>query len=722
MPDLATRFALLGVLWVSGAAAQAQNPLAPPPSAQRVAQRTTLQGNELGTMWTFENPPLEAWKSQHNFTATPEWLADVRLSSVRFGESCSASFVSPNGLVMTNHHCARECVEAVSNQGTDYVVNGFYAATRQDEKLCPGLFLDQLVEIENVTTSVQRAVSAVARGANARMVAEAQEAAIERLQEDCQQRSRLTCEVVTLYRGGQFQMYKYRRYTPVKLVFAPELQAGFFGGDPDNFTFPRYDLDVSFVRAYEAGGTTPVRSANYFRWRAEGAREGELVFVTGNPGSTSRQIPFSEVMYEKIYRQPFLIQLLDGQRQILQGLVRRGPQFEQQVRQQLFEIENSLKSYQGQFAGLQDSLLLGRKLRWETEFRGRVNADARLKSQYGDVWDKMADLQLQKMRVSPRLNISNPDFVGAPHVVLAAQLVGYLTALSKPEAERPEEYRGESAARTEQLLRSPVPLDPQLAQSLLVLQIAMAQRWLEPTDALLADLIRPNETPEQAATRLAAASKILDAGFRQTVLAGKASGLPAVNDPFVRLARAMAGVQASLAERWPEIQALERLQEERLAKAMFAVFGTKLPPDATFTLRITDGIVKGYTNNGTSVPPFTTISGMFERSAQFNNKDPFTLPKSFEAARSAINLSTPFNFVSTTDITGGNSGSPVIDREGRVVGVAFDSNMEALPNEFVYRNETGRTVSVHTAGITEALRSIYKAEALLRELTGQAAR
>jgi hypothetical protein len=718
MTQLATRFALFGVLWVSGASAQTQSPLKPPASAQRVAQRTALLGNELGTMWTFENPPLDYWKNQYNFVASPDWLADVRLSSVRFGESCSASFVSPAGLVMTNHHCARECIEAVSNSGTDYVVSGFYAATQKEERLCPGLFLDQLVEIVDVTATVQRA----ARGVNARRMAEAQAAEIAMLEEACHQRSNLTCEVVSLYHGGQHQMYKYRRYPAVKLVFAPELQAGFFGGDPDNFTFPRYDLDVSFLRVYETGGDTPVRTPHYFRWRAEGAREGELVFVTGNPGSTSRQIPISEVMYEKVYRQPFLIQLLEGQRQILQQLARLNPQAEQQVRQQLFEIENSLKSYQGQFAGLQDSLLLGRKLRWENEFRERVNANARLKSQYGDIWTRMADLQLQKMRVSPRLNLANAEFVGAPHVVLAAQLVGYLGALTKSDAERPEEFRGDAAARTEQMLRSPLPLDPQLAQSLLAMQIAMAQRWLEPTDPLVRDLVRPNETPEQAAVRLASASKILDASFRQSVILGKASGLAAVQDPFVQLARAMAPVRAELAETWLEIQAAERAQEERMAKALFAVYGTKLPPDATFTLRITDGLVKGYSSNGSVVPWFTTFDGMFSRSAQFANKDPFTLPKSFENARGMLNLATPFNFVSTTDITGGNSGSPVIDREGRVVGVAFDSNMEALPNEFVYRNEAGRTVSVHSAGITEALRNIYKAEALLRELTAQAAR
>ena len=717
MSGLGMRFLALFLIGVSSAAAQ-QKPLDPPAAAERVAERVPLQGNELGTMWTFENPPLEYWKSQYNFAPTKEWLDHARLSSVRYGESCSASFVSPDGLVMTNHHCARECVESVSEQGTDYVVKGFYAATRNEERLCPGLFLDQLIEIENVTQRVQ----AAARGPNATAMAQAQAADIENLEQECEQRTKLTCQVVNLYHGGQYQLYKYKRYAPVKLVFAPELQAGFFGGDPDNFTYPRYALDVSFVRAYEPDSTTALRTQHYFRWRAEGAREGELVFVTGNPGSTSRQVPFSEVMYEKVFRHPFLLQLLGGQRDVLQQLARINPQAQQQVRQQLFEIENSLKAYGGQFQGLQDSLLLGRKLRWEQEFRQRVTSDAKLRAEYGDVWGKLADIQLRKMQTSPRLNLSNSEFVGAPHVVFAAQLVGYLTEMAKPESERSRDYQGGGAAQVEQFLKSPIPVQPEIANSLLKLQVAMAIRWLEPGDPMLRDLVRPNETAEQAVTRLAAASKILDASYRQAVLAAGLSVLDTIKDPLIRFARTSAPIHAELSTRWPQIQAEERVQEERLAKALFAVYGTKLPPDATFTLRITDGTVKGYPYNGTVAPAHTTLFGLYGRSADFANQDPFTLPASFAAARSTVTLGTPFNFVSTTDITGGNSGSPVIDREGRAVGVAFDGNIESLPNEFVYRNEAGRTVSVHTAGITEALRNVYKATALLNELTGQAAR
>jgi hypothetical protein len=700
--------------------ATAQNVLEPPSAAVRLADRITLKGNELGTMWTFENPPLEFWKTQYNFTATKEWLDKVRLSSVRYGESCSASFVSPEGLVMTNHHCARECIEAVSNQANDYVVKGFSAATREQELLCPELFLDQLIEIQNVTTRVHGVARA---GATAKAISDAQEAEIEKIQDECEQQSKMTCQVVSLYHGGQYQLYKYKRFAPVKLVFAPELQAGFFGGDPDNFTYPRYDLDVSFVRAYDADGRTPANtSAHYFKWRAEGASRDELTFVTGNPGTTSRQIPVSELMYEKVFRHPFLIQLLQGQRDLFLQISKQGPQAEQQVRQQLFEVENSLKSFAGQYAGLQDSMLLGTKIRWEHEFRQKVQADPKLRAEFGDVWDKLADIQLEKLRTSPRLNLTNAEFIGAPHVGFASMLLGYIDASGKPEAQRPESFQGEKFAQVGQMLRSPMPIDPGIAQSLLALHIAMAARWLEPNDPLLRELVRQGETPEQAAARLAAASKILDAPFREGVIRGGASGIATNTDPLVRLARLMAQTWPALNERWPQLQAAERVQEERLAKALFAVYGTRLPPDATFTLRITDGQVRGYPYNGTVAPHATTFYGLFARSAEFGNEMPFTLAPTIAERRAAINMATPLNFVSTNDITGGNSGSPVIDKEARIVGLAFDSNMEALPNEFLYRNESGRSVHVHSAGILEALRSIYRTEALVRELTGTGTR
>jgi hypothetical protein len=409
---------------------------------------------------------------------------------------------------------------------------------------------------------------------------------------------------------------------------------------------------------------------------------------------------------------------LRTQRDLLVLLGSRGPEAEQQVRENLFEVGNSLKAYEGQYAGLQDSLLLGQKLRWEQEFRSRVNADANLRSQYGDVWDKLADIQLQKMQTSPRLNLSNAEWLGAPTLVYAYSLVRYARGRDQAEAQRPEDLRGAAWEQLHQMLQSPGQPDPSINDALLRAQLQMVARWLPETDPLRTRFLMRGESPEAAARRIAENSRILDASFRQQLMSGGAAAVEASQDPAVQLAIAMLQPRAELNERWAQLTANESVQQERLAKALFAAFGTNIPPDATFTLRLSDGIVKGYPYNGTLAPATTTFYGVFGRSAEFRNEMPFTLPKTYAARKNAIQMATPLNFVSTNDITGGNSGSPVIDREARIVGLAFDSNMEALPNEFLYRNQAGRAVSVHAAGITEALRTIYRAEALLRELTG----
>jgi hypothetical protein len=690
--------------------------LEPPEAAVRAAANLRPNGLELGTMWTFENPPLDYWRQQYNFTATKEWLDNVRLSSVRFGESCSASFVSPDGLVMTNHHCARDCVAAVSTAQTDYVEIGYYARTRGEEKVCPELYLDQLVAIEDVTPRVRSAAPA---GGSSQQIAEAQAQAQERIAEECKQRTQNECQVVPLYQGGQYQLYTYKRYQPVKLVFAPELQAGFFGGDPDNFTYPRYDLDVSFVRAYNPDGVSPARTPNYFRWRAEGASEDELVFVTGNPGSTSRLITVSQLMYERAYRHPFVVSLLNGQRQMLQRIAAQGPEAERDVREDLFSVENSLKAYSGQLAGLRDTLLVARKIAWERDFRQRLSSSPEA-TRFGDVWDRIAELQRRKLELNATVNLSNVALIGAPHLMLAAQLAGYLRAAGMPEAQRPQAYRGERFTQLRTMLLQPNPIPEAQALPLLELHIGLAQDWLPANHPLRQALMRQGETPEAAARRLARESRILDAAFRKALIEGTNVRLDTVSDAIVRVARLADSLSSVVQPQYRSIQAEETVQKERLASALFAVYGTKLPPDATFTLRITDGVVSRYPYNGTFAPAKTTFYGYYARSAEFDNKMPWTLPPTFEKRRANVNMSTPFNFVATNDITGGNSGSPVIDRQARVVGIAFDGNIEQLPNEFLFRTDAGRTVAVHSAGILEALRNVYQAQALVNELLGGA--
>jgi hypothetical protein len=686
--------------------------LQPPDAAVRASQTVRLDGLELGTMWTFENAPVAQWRQRHGFDATPQWLEKVRLSSVRYGESCSASFVSAQGLVMTNHHCARECIEGVSTEQQDFVVQGFQARTRAEERVCPGLFLDQLVEIQNVTDRVRGAAPANAADAQ---VAQARAQAIQTIETECAQRTSNQCQVVELFHGGQFQLYTYKRYEPVKLVFAPELQAGFFGGDPDNFTYPRYALDVSFVRAYEADGNTPAATPNFFAWDAEGADENEVVFITGNPGSTSRMITVSQLMYERSYRHPFLIGLLDGQRRMLKSIAAMGPDMERAVRNDLFGVENSLKAFTGEQGGLMDTALVAVKLAWERDFRQRAGTNASARP-FLDVWDKLADIQARKIETSPVLNAANPGLMGAAHFGIAQQLVGYLKASALPEGQKPPAFQGQRGAQVAAMLGEATEIPDEQALMPLEIHLALAQQWLPPGHALLNLLVRQGETPAAAAQRIHRESRVLDAGYRRALLGAGRAVLDTISDPVIRAAIVMDTLYTNTLPRWQAIQQEEVVQRSRLAQALFAVYGTDLPPDATFTLRISDGIVSGYPYNGTLAPAKTTFFGLYARAAEFNNADPFTLPAAFERARGRVDMSKPFNFVSTNDITGGNSGSPMIDRNARIVGIAFDGNIEQLPNQFVYRSVAGRTVAVHSAGILEALRNVYQAQALVDEL------
>lgn len=693
---------------VSAAAA-----IRPSDPAAQASEAAELTGRELGTMWTFENPPIDYWSERYDFEPSEEWLEHVRLASLRFGEICSSSFVSPDGLVLTNHHCARDCVEAVSPSDTDYVEQGFYAEERSDEVVCPDLYLDQLVAIEEVTGAVRAAARGAERAADAE---EARQAARDSIASACEEAAEYHCQVVSLYQGGQYQLYRYRRYSPVKLVFAPELQAGYYGGDPDNFTYPRYALDFSFVRAYQPDSTRPVRPDHWFEWDPDGAREGDLLFITGNPGSTSRLATVSQLEYEKEFRHPFLLDYLTAQRDFLEEIADRGPEAARRVRDQLFSIENSIKAFRGELDGLEEPKLVGHKIRWERAFRDSVRADPELERRYGDIWDRIEEIQERKIALSPRVNLNRHGFVGSPHLAAAGRLVELLEQRALPAGERTGEMDLEATA---QELRGEMQLaPPQISSRILRIRLELARRWLPEGAPLLVDALRPGESPHEAADRLVSGSRIGEASFRRGLIEAGAAALDTVSDPLVRLAAAMNRRLGDYERRWDEATAEESRQEERLADALFSVFGTDVPPDATFTLRISDGVLERFPYNGTFAPPHTTFFGLFARAAEFGGEHPWNLPESVEEARPRIDLTTPLDFVSTNDITGGNSGSPVVDREGHVVGVAFDGNIQQLPNEFLYRDEQARSVHVHSAGITEALRSIYGAERLLEELTG----
>ena len=689
--------------------------LTPSAEAYALAEEVTLDGTEMGTMWTFENPPLDYWAETYGFRPTADWLEHARLSSVRYGGGCSASFVSPDGLVMTNHHCARGCVDAVANEGEDFLVNGFKAKSRSEERVCPNLFLDQLIEIDDITDRIHGVAQA---GMTDEEISEAQESLSEELSAQCEADSGLECQVVNLFHGGQYKIYKFRRYQPVKLVFAPELQAGFFGGDPDNFVYPRYNLDITFVRAYQEDGTTPASTPHYFEWDPDGAAEGELVFVTGNPGSTARQITLSQYMYEREIFHPMILDFFDQRLEVLHEIQRTDPERGRAMQNMIFGYENTQKLYRGELRGLRSTDLTARKIRWENDFKAAVAADPTLQAEYGDVWDNLAKIQQQKAKLAPTVYMNNPGFLGASaHLASAGTLHMYVTEMAKPEAERNPQFQGDAAApiREQLAVGSDFPMDQSVG--MLAGRLMLAEKWL-PADAPINQVVRPGESYEAAATRLISSSRIADPAFRMEMIEGGPEAIAAANDPLLDLATEMRTAQAAVLPAWGAANSAEAVQNERFAKALFAVYGTDLPPDATFTLRITDGVVERYRYNETFAPAQTTIYGYYARATEFDNEMPWTMPESWWAAKDRVDMSVPINFVSTNDITGGNSGSPVIDRDARLVGIAFDGNPESLPNEFFFAAENGRTVSVHSAGIIEALKSVYQMDALVKEILG----
>lgn len=690
--------------------------LAPSDAALAAAETVVLTGTEMGTMWTFENAPLAYWAKTYDFEATQEWLDHVRLASVRFASWCSASFVSPDGLAMTNHHCARSCVDGLSSMEKDYVEDGFTAQTRDEELTCDGVYLDQLIAIEDVTDRVHAAAAA---GATDAEMAAAREAITLEIDEQCEEETGLQCQVVSLFHGGQYQLYQYKRYPQVKLVFAPELQAGFFGGDPDNFTYPRFALDVSFVRAYEADGTTSAVTPHYFTWSANGASEGELVFITGNPGSTQRQNTVTQLLYEKESRHLFLADAFRIRLNVLHAFAAMSEENNLAVRGQIFGFENSHKAYSGQLGGLKDPELMGRKIKWQREFQAKVAADPKLQAIYGDVWSDLAAVANKKAANYAKLYLYDPNmFVTAEHMQIAGLLVRYIEQMKLAEAERQPQFRGDGLAQVEHQLQEAADLEVWMATALLSTRLELMSDWLSASDPIRQAAMRPGETPKQAATRMIEGTRIGDAAFRAALIEGGSAAVAASDDPLVRLAAAMEGPYQELTANWQQWSASQSVYEEELAKALFAVYGTDLPPDATFTLRISDGVIKRYPYNGTYAAPFTTIAGIYSRAEEFGNEMPWGIPLKFAERREFVHVDTPFNFVSTNDITGGNSGSPMINTDTEVVGIAFDGNIEQLPNQFLFSTEQGRTVAVHSSGILELLRSVYQANALADELIG----
>jgi len=706
-----------GSVPVAGAPAPAPAPAAAPAAAPSpapvvaaappaMAVPDSLQPGrfDTGKMWTFENPPLEYFQQEYGFTPSADWLTHVRLSALRL-PNCSASFVSATGLVLTNHHCAREAATAVSRGEEDLGDTGFFAARQADERRVPDLYVDQLVEIRDVTGEVQ---AAIPPGAPDEAQVEAREEKIDEIEERVSGETGLECGATSLYHGGRYSLYCYRRYDDVRLVFAPETQIGYFGGDPDNFTYPRYSLDVSFFRVYDADGA-PLKPRNFLTWSSGGPRAGEVVFVVGNPGSTSRLETVAQLEYKRDTQYPFLLRLIGSRAEILDQFMTEHPEQRAAIINDYFSLTNALKAYTGELKGLRTPELMARKLAFERNFRNAVARNPELASRFGTLWTEIADLRRQVARVAPTLNaLTQGGLLRSKTLEIAIGLLQYgpAAASGRVPEEQLAEFKSELAKA-----RVNVELDIRI----LAAQLEDARTLLGPNDAWVVAALG-GRTPLEASRATISGSALTDPTGLAAFL-DQPETIGTSTDPALRLMRSALPRLQQAGQQIQQLTAQEEVRAGKLARALFDVYGTDIAPDATFTLRLADGVVKGYNYNGTEAPWFTTFHGVFDRFHSFTGREEWSLPQKWKAPPAAFDLKTPLNFVSTNDIIGGNSGSPVVDRDGRVVGLIFDGNIESLPGDFIYTTETARAVSVHSEGILEALRDLYGARRIVEELT-----
>jgi Peptidase S46 len=665
---------------------------------------------EFGTMWTFDAPPLDYWRKTYNFAPDQNWLDHVRLSAVRL-PNCSASFVSSRGLVMTNHHCGRECTAGASTADSNYIQTGFAARTLADEKKCAGLYVDQLQSIQNVTDRVRAAITGTTPAAQASQ----RNAVISQIQTECNQQTQLNCQVVSLYNGGIYSVYRYRRFSDIRLVMAPEADIAFFGGDPDNFTYPRYDLDLTLLRVYENG--QPYTPTDYLKWSPAGAVEDELVFVVGNPGSTGRLNTISQMDYLRDVGYPASLAAYKRSLAIYDQLSRTDTSAARRYQNDVFGIANSQKAVTGYRAGLLDTLSMAKKRAFEQEFRARIAADPKLQAQYGGTWDAIAKAQSELATFTPQLRYRG--FGGGSTLLqLAAGVIRVASESGKPDSARLVQYRGAGLNNIRNQITQPIPIDTAFERLAIAAQLRAAQTDLPANDPFLRVALN-GRTPDAVAADLVRNTKLGDPAFRQSLLQGGTAAINASTDPLIVWARAVDPLNRDVTARATALNAIITANSEKIGQALFAAYGTALPPDATFTLRISDGVVKSFPSNGTIAPYKTTFYGLYERSAAFDDKDPFKLPDRWVQRKASLDLSTPYNFVSTNDIIGGNSGSPVINKNAEVVGLVFDSNIEGISNRFIFSSAVGRTVSVHSQGIVEALRKMYDGSRIADELTGR---
>jgi hypothetical protein len=658
-------------------------------------------------MWTFNNFPAEKVRAKYGFAPSQEWLDHVRLSAVRLAEGCSASIVSAHGLLLTNNHCASECLQQISTAQKDYGKRGYTSETTAEELKCPGQEANVLESIHDVTARVLAAT----KGLNDREANTARKAEIARIEKACATTDELRCEVISLYGGGIYDLYQYRRFQDVRVVFAPEFAAAFFGGDPDNFMFPRYDLDLSFLRIYQGG--KPLETPQHLTFSKQGPKEGELTFVAGNPGSTRRQNTIAQLELDRDFTLPHYLLYLSEYRGLLTMFQTRGEEQARISHDELFGIENTLKALKGAHQALLEPAFFGQKQNEERDFQKRVSADTKLQAAYGRVWNDIAGgVRQSRARLLPYIYFERGLGLRSDLYDHARRLVRMAAEYAKPNDQRLPEFADARKPELSQATLSEAPIYPELEIETLTFSLTKLREVFSPDDQRIRRIFG-KQSPREIAMAAVRGSHLGDLALRKALMEGKQSVVDST-DPMIALARLADPIAREARKQYEyEVESVVRAGRETLGKARFAVYGTSLYPDATFTLRLSYGTVKGWVESGSAVPPFTNFGGAFERST---GSDPYALPQSWLDAKSRLNLDTRLNFVTDNDIIGGNSGSPVVNKDGEIVGLIFDGNIHSLGGDYGFDESLNRAVAVHSGGILHALDQIYNQKRVLSEL------